>query len=235
MKRNQTILIISGEAGRFETLSSVLRQNSCTVLSARDGGEGFRLTRRESPDLIISEMNLPVISALELCRMIRADRELWTTPLMFVDESLQDCAKLIEILDAGADECVAEFSNPQYLAVKAGWLIKKKQSQSYVTQNYEILRSRQTHITQIIKGTAQLFSEPKFEFGSDGSFDSFDREFGKNLCQRVDLGMNMIGALANLLEEQVNALETRGRTQCREEFSTSPDWENEKLNYEYVI
>lgn len=234
MKQNQTILLISGEPGRFENLSFMLRQNGYNVLSARDGSEGFRLIRRESPDLVISEMNLPVISALELCRMIRADREFWTTPLMFVDESLQDCAKLFEILDAGADECIAEISNPQHLAVKAGWLIKRNLSQNFLTQSYEILRSRQMHITQIIKGTAKLFTAPKFESGSNDPHDLNDREFGKNLCQRLDLGMNMVGALANLLEEQVNVLETWRQTQCREEFAVSRDYDNEnsELNYE---
>ena len=236
MTQNKTILLISNELGRFANLALILRQSGYNVLSAADGREGFRLIRRESPDLVISEMNLPIISALDLCRMIRTDRELWATPLMFVSESPLESKILIEILDAGADECLAEFSNPQYLAAKAAWLIKRKCSENYLIQNYEIQRSRQLEITQIIKSTSNLFTMSKLEHKA-ASLNEFNNQVMENqLSQRIDWGMSMISALANLLEEQVNALETWGRSRRGDEFIFQQKSESEisEFNHEYV-
>jgi len=234
--QNRTILLISNEPGRLENLSSMLQQIGYNVLSACNGREGFRLIRRKSPDLVISEMNLSGISALELCSMIRTDRDLWTTPLMFISESRLDSKNVVEILDAGADECLTEFSNPYYLAAKATWLIKRKHSENYLLDNYEILRSRQMHITEIIKNTSNLFTMSELEHKAASLNESNSQEFGNKLSQRIDLGMNMINALANLLEEQVNALEIWGQARYREELPVDQEFDTEKseLNYECI-
>lgn len=236
MTQNKTILLITDKLGKYESLSLILQQSGYKVLFAGDGREGFRLIRRESPDLVISEMNLSGISALELCRMIREDRELWATPLIFVSESHIDNKSLVEMLDAGADECLAEFSNPQYLTTKAEWLIKRKYSENYLIHHYEILRSRQQHIAEIIKGTANLFSMSDLDLKATDLNKLNGQVFRKNLSQRIDLGMNMISSLANLLEEQVNTLETWGRSRRVEDFAASQESESEKseLSYEYI-
>ncbi len=236
MTQNSTILLISNKPGRLESLSLMLRQIGYNILSASDGREGFRLIQRESPNLVISEMNLPVISALKLCRMIRADRELWTTPLIFVGESSLESKNIIEILDAGADECLADFSNLQYLAIKTEWLIKLKYSKDHLIQNYNIIRNRQLSITQIIKDTATLFTQSDSEYKTVSLDDSSSREFRKNTDQKTYFGMNMISALANLLEEQMNALETWGRFRRGEEFFIDQKQGSEILasNYESI-
>ena len=201
-----------------------------------DGREGFRLTRRAVPDLVISEINLPEISAIELCRMIREDRELWTTPLMFVSESPQKNKNLIELLETGADECLAEFSNPQYIAAKAKWLIKRKYAENNLMQNYEILRRRQLPIAQLIKDTTKLFTNSDIGYKTVSLKESNTQDFEKILSQRVDLGMNMIGALANLLEDQVKVLENWKRSQHERKFVFNQRSAGNlpETNYEYI-
>lgn len=232
--QNRTILLIGNEPDRLESITFTLQQTGYNVSSAGDGREGFRLIRRKRPDLVISEINLPVISGLELCRMIRTDRELWATPLMFLSERQQDGKKLIEILRAGADEFLTEFSSPEHLAIKTEWLIERKYSENYLIHYYEILRSRQIHITQIIKATSNLFAVSELEYSASFLNEINEKAFEKNLGKRIELGMNMIGALANLLEEQVKTLEIWRRSRRAEEFITEQESDGEilELNYE---
>jgi predicted unusual protein kinase regulating ubiquinone biosynthesis (AarF/ABC1/UbiB family) len=153
-----------------------------------------------------------------------------------VSESRLDSKELIEILDAGADECLAEFTNLQYLAVKAAWLIKRKYSENYLIQNYEILRCRQMHIAQIIKETSSLFTMSEVERKAEFLNEVKTQELEKNLSQRIDFGMNMIGALANLLKEQINNLETWRHSRYQEEFSNDNKLDSGtlELNYEGI-
>ena len=197
----------------------MFRNTGYNILSAGDAREGFRLTRHVSPDLIVSEMNLAGLSALEFCRMIRADKMLWATPLIFVSESSLSSETIIEMLDAGADECLCEYFNPYQLAAKAAWLIKQKHSENCLTQNYEIMRGRQMNIAQIIKGTAGLLTSSALEFQNFYTKESGSTEFNKSISQKIDLGMSLISALTVLLEEQANTLETWKRKRQRGEIN----------------
>ena len=224
MIQDNTIILIINEPVRFKSLFFIFQQLGYKVLFAADGRECIRLARRETPELIISETNLRGISAVEFCRRIREDKELWTIPLMFVSKSEQEEKDLIELLEVGADECVADFSKPQYLAAKAKLLIKRRSAENSLIQNYEILRRRQLPIAQLIKDTTKLFvnSESK----NIPLENSIDQNFEKDQNQRVDLAMNMIGALANLLEDQVKALEIWKRSHRGGNFMFEQESEN---------
>jgi DNA-binding response OmpR family regulator len=237
MTQNQTILLIINDPDRLESLSTGLRQIGYKVVSADDGRMGFRLVRRESPDLVISEMNLPVISGLELCRMIRADRELWSTPLIFLSAKGEESSNLVEILRAGADECLADVSDHEYLAAKIQWLIERKYSENHLVRYYQNLHSRQLQINQIIKGVFDLLTTTEFEHRGSASFDQAEgREFEKSLNKRMDLGMNMVSAVAYLLEKHVEAFEFWARTRRGNNFTLCPesDIEERELNYNCI-
>ena len=234
MTHTRTILLINSRIENFRNLTLTLEQIGYNILFAKDGREGFRLIRRELPDLVISDVNISAISALELCRMVREDRELWATPMIFVSDLRIENNKLIEMLDAGADECLSQFSDSQYLASKADWLIKRKTSENYLIHNYEIMRGKQKHIAEIIKGTANLFSMSKLEQKNLPASEIGNSEFGKNLNQRIDLGMNMICSLANLLEEQIDSLETWKQIRRKEDRSLSKDNKNSELYFECI-
>lgn len=58
---------------------------------ARDGREALSLARQRAPDLIISDVQMPVMDGLALCAAVRADRQLFAVPLVLLT-SLKDDA-----------------------------------------------------------------------------------------------------------------------------------------------
>jgi CheY-like chemotaxis protein len=66
----------------------VLRRGGHTVVVTRDGAEGLLAVREHRPDVLVSDIDMPVMSGVELCRAVRADPELSTLPVIFVSGSL---------------------------------------------------------------------------------------------------------------------------------------------------
>jgi putative two-component system response regulator len=51
-------------------------------LVASDGAAGLALAKRERPDLILLDVMMPHVDSFEVCRQMRADPDLQTTPII---------------------------------------------------------------------------------------------------------------------------------------------------------
>ncbi|MGA3100286.1 MAG: response regulator transcription factor, partial [Terracidiphilus sp.] len=75
--------------------------------------EGLRVFRDWSPDLVITDLMMPTMSGVEVCRMIRTRS---TTPVLVLSVREHERSK-VEALDAGADDYVTKpFSIQELLA-----------------------------------------------------------------------------------------------------------------------
>jgi len=68
----RTILIADDEPHIRHIVSDKLRASGFTVHEARDGEEALELALAEPPDLVITDLQMPVLSGLELCKMLKA-------------------------------------------------------------------------------------------------------------------------------------------------------------------
>jgi DNA-binding response OmpR family regulator len=83
---NKTILAVEGHKETLGLIRAALEGEGYRVLGARTLHEGFKLAADNRPDLILLEMVLPDGHGLELCRKVRASRELGGTPLIGLSE-----------------------------------------------------------------------------------------------------------------------------------------------------
>ena len=67
------ILLVEDNEMNRDMLSRRLERKGFTVLVAVDGAEGVAKARAELPDLILMDMNLPVLDGWEATRQIKAD------------------------------------------------------------------------------------------------------------------------------------------------------------------
>lgn len=226
MRNQSKILLVGDNLRQFDKMLDAFRETGFELLFAADPQEGFRLARRQSPNLIISEFALSGASGLDLCRMIRADLNLRAIPFVLFSEKFQDDESLNEALRAGADDCFAEFFTPQFFVAKTVWLIERKSSEEALSQHYQILRQNQSQILGLIKETSDLLNNMDYRRKIEKPEDVLTQEFEKFMCKRLDLGLGMIGALANLVDDQVKALNF-WETSLRGEPEAGQDIKNE--------
>jgi len=66
-----TILIVDDEAGIVVPLEFLMKKSGYTVLIARTGEEALQWVEKQTPDLILLDLMLPLCSGFEVCQKIR--------------------------------------------------------------------------------------------------------------------------------------------------------------------
>jgi two-component system KDP operon response regulator KdpE len=109
----ERILVIDDEPQITRVLRAALSAQRYDVRIANDPEEALRLFAEWSPDLVITDLMMPDISGVDICRAIRKTAR---TPIIVLSVRDQDRPK-VEALDAGADDYVTKpFSTQELLA-----------------------------------------------------------------------------------------------------------------------
>ena len=107
------ILVIDDEPQILRALRKSLAINQFDVRTAADGESALDLFRDWSPDLIITDLSMPLMNGLELCRRIR---RLSAVPIIVLSVKGEEKIK-IQALDIGADDYITKpFSIDELLA-----------------------------------------------------------------------------------------------------------------------
>jgi len=97
-KRN--ILVVDDEPQITRVLMTTLTSHGYTIRLAADGDEALQVMKDWPPDLLITDLSMPNMDGLQLCRNVRTRS---TIPIIVLSVRGEDQAK-IEALDAGADD-----------------------------------------------------------------------------------------------------------------------------------
>ncbi|HEV2280494.1 MAG TPA: response regulator transcription factor [Acidobacteriaceae bacterium] len=109
----ERILVVDDETQITRVLRASLSAQRYDVRTANDPDEALRLFEEWKPDLLITDLVMPGMSGIELCRAIRRKSP---TPILVLSVRDQEHAK-VEALDAGADDYVTKpFSIQELLA-----------------------------------------------------------------------------------------------------------------------
>jgi two-component system cell cycle response regulator len=78
------ILIVEDNPANLSLMEYLLRAFGYVVVTAPDGGAGLEAARRESPDVILMDLQIPVLNGYECAERIRAVPELRGVPIVAV-------------------------------------------------------------------------------------------------------------------------------------------------------
>jgi DNA-binding response OmpR family regulator len=107
------VLVVDQDADQLGVSAAALRRAGYTVATATDGVQALQRWERESPDVVVLDVNLPLIDGYEVCRRIR---EASQTPILMLTASEGD-DDLVRSFQLGADACVLKpFSSKQLTA-----------------------------------------------------------------------------------------------------------------------
>lgn len=134
------ILIVNDVPDQLELMNRLLRQAGYQVLNAADGREGFEIVRSEVPDLVISDISMPGVDGVEMCRMIRANKLIGTVPIILVSALLTESERMVEGMEAGADDYLEAPYEPMRLIAKVARLLGRKQTEQKLMERDGLLR-----------------------------------------------------------------------------------------------
>ena len=100
----QTILVVEDEDILRDELSYQLEQEGYRVVRAADGGEALDRFRQHKPDLILLDLMLPVMSGVEVTRVVRKESDV---PILILTARDSEVDKVVG-LELGADDYVTK-------------------------------------------------------------------------------------------------------------------------------
>ena len=106
------ILVIEDNAANLELATYLLSAFGHTPLTAADGEQGLAAARREKPDLIVCDVQLPGMDGYEVLKRLRAEPELACIPVVAVT-SFAMVGDRNRALAAGFDGYVAKPIDPE--------------------------------------------------------------------------------------------------------------------------
>jgi len=98
------ILVIDDEFQITRVLKRSLGAHRYDVRTASDGESGIELFRDFNPDLVITDLSMPEMSGIEVCRAVR---KLSAVPIIVLSVKGDESVK-VEALDAGADDYITK-------------------------------------------------------------------------------------------------------------------------------
>jgi two-component system, OmpR family, KDP operon response regulator KdpE len=107
------ILVVDDEPQIRRVLRTTLSFRGYVITEAATGEEALEIVRKQKPDLILLDVNLPGISGVETCRKLRRSSD---APIIMLTVRNAERDKVVA-LDAGADDYVTKpFSIEELLA-----------------------------------------------------------------------------------------------------------------------
>ncbi|HZT47711.1 MAG TPA: response regulator [Hyphomicrobiaceae bacterium] len=114
---SKRILIVEDQEDNRAILRDLLSQAGYDLIEAADGGKGVELARSERPDLILMDIQLPVLDGYEATRQIKGTAELKSIPIIAVT-SYALSGDEAKARAAGCDGYVTKPFSPRQLLAK---------------------------------------------------------------------------------------------------------------------
>lgn len=128
------ILIVDDEKKIVQVVRGYLEQAGFGVVAAHDGQQALTLFRRERPNLVILDLNLPVIDGLDVARTLRRES---SVPVIMLTARVEEADRLIG-LELGADDYIVKPFSPREVVARVRAVLRRVEG---LTASVEILRA----------------------------------------------------------------------------------------------
>jgi putative two-component system response regulator len=101
------VLIVDDEPANVDLLRRVMAHDGYQVVSASNGAMALDAVRREQPDVVLMDVNMPEVDGIEACRQLKQHPATRLLPVVLVT-GLTASADRIEGIEAGADDFLSK-------------------------------------------------------------------------------------------------------------------------------
>jgi DNA-binding response OmpR family regulator len=117
------VLLIDDDTRMYELLAQYLGQNGITVAHAPDGGRGLAALEANAYDAVLLDVMMPGMDGLEVCKRIRAKRQI---PILMLTARGDETDRVVG-LELGADDYLAKPFSPRELLARLRAVLRRAQ------------------------------------------------------------------------------------------------------------
>ena len=118
------ILIADDEPNQIELMKFNLEKNGFLVKSALNGEQALDMIYEKKPNVLIADWMMPKMSGIELCKILRSNKDTKLLPIIMLSARSEDADKSLG-LDTGADDYISKPFSPRELVSRVKALIRR--------------------------------------------------------------------------------------------------------------
>ena len=118
----RTVLVVDDDPVILRLLEVNFEMEGFVVRTATDGLEGLDVARAEKPDVIVSDVMMPRMNGLELCKGLKDDPATASIPVILLSAKAQ-ATDIRAGIDSGADDYVTKPFEPLDLVDRVNKLL----------------------------------------------------------------------------------------------------------------
>ena len=188
----KTVLLVEDNAEfRFYLKDNL--QKKYNILEAEDGSHGWELTQEHQPDLVVSDIMMPKTDGIQLCTMIKKNRQTRHIPVILLTAKVET-EPVIEGFESGADDYISKPFDFRILESRIENLINTREQlrRSYQSmigitpEKIEVNSQDEKFIKKALETVERYISEASF------SVEDFGIEMGMS---RVSLYKKMVALI----------------------------------------
>jgi two-component system alkaline phosphatase synthesis response regulator PhoP len=127
------ILVVEDEPGILVSLRDEFESEGYTVCTAESGDKALETAKKESPDLIVLDIMLPVLNGYEVCKKLRMGGD--ATPIIMLTVKDKEVDKVLG-LELGADDYVTKPFSLRELTARVKAVIRRAEERTKQLANY---------------------------------------------------------------------------------------------------
>jgi len=180
------VLIVDDDRKILDLLVELLQIEGYEIATALDGSEAFELAISFDPDVVVSDVVMPVVGGLELCRHLKEDPRTAYIPVLLISGRIPSDDAGIEGLHAGADDYLDLPFRNEELLVKVAQLVERHRMEQALKESEE----RYRRLVELSPDAIVVHQEGKFTYLNPAAVNLWgattDKELiGKSIFQVV--------------------------------------------------
>jgi len=122
---DEPVLLFVEDNEELRSFLKIILSDSFHVIEAGNGSEGFEIARSQLPDIIITDLMMPVMDGLEMARRIREEVTTSHIPVVVLTAKT-DLDTQVEALKTGADDFITKPFSSTYLKAKIESILNQR-------------------------------------------------------------------------------------------------------------
>ncbi len=149
------ILVVDGNQSIRVVVRRYLQKCGVIITEASNGEEAVAIALREDPELILMDVDMPVMDGLTACRLLRAQDATRFTPLIFLT-GRDDEERHIQALSVGGDDFMAKPFTPPVLVARIANLVHRHRAEKEVQRLLRLVRQYVSQPVREGKATGEI-------------------------------------------------------------------------------